>query len=63
MDMDNDPTPDLAIEADVISKTTLDAYLALQVPEAWLYDNGRLTIQLLQDGEYQESKVSLIFPE
>lgn len=63
MDMDNDPPPDLAIEADVTSKTTLDAYKALQVPEVWLYDQGRLTIQLLQGGEYQESKESLIFPE
>lgn len=63
MNMDEDSPPDLAIEADVTSKTTLDAYQVLQVPEVWLYDTGRLTIQLLQNGEYQESAVSLVFPE
>jgi len=63
MDMDIDPPPDLAIEADVTSKTTLDAYQTLQIPEVWLYDRGRLTIQLLQDGEYQESQESRVFPE
>jgi Uma2 family endonuclease len=63
MDMDVDPPPDLAIEADVTSKTTLEAYQILQVPEVWLYDNGRLTIQLLQNGDYQISRSSLVFPE
>lgn len=28
----NDPPPDLAIETDVTSKTTLDAYVAIAVP-------------------------------
>jgi Uma2 family endonuclease len=63
MNMNEDPPPDLAIEADVTSKTTLDAYATLQVPEVWLYDNGKLTIQLLQNGDYQRSGSSLIFPE
>ncbi|MBE9097924.1 hypothetical protein [Vacuolonema iberomarrocanum] len=61
--MDIDPPTDLAIEADVISKTTFDAYRILQVPEVWVYDNGGLTIQLLQEGEYQESGRSLGFPD
>ncbi len=63
MDMTQDPPPDLAIEADVTSKTTLDAYAALQVPEVWIYDNGKLKIHLLQNGEYQESSSSPTFPE
>lgn len=63
MDMAFDPPPDLAIESDVTSKTTLEAYQTLQVPEVWLYDNGRLTIQRLQNGEYQESHNSLVFPD
>jgi Uma2 family endonuclease len=63
MDMDIDPPPDLAIESDVTSKTTFDAYRTLQVPEVWVYNNGRLTIQLLQAGEYQESERSLVFPD
>ncbi len=47
IDMEKDPPPDLAIEADVTSKTTLEAYATLQVPEVWIYDNGNLTIYLL----------------
>jgi Uma2 family endonuclease len=52
MNMEQDPPPDLAIEADITSKTTLAAYAALQVPEVWIYDHGRLTINLLQNGDY-----------
>ncbi|MEO1210120.1 MAG: Uma2 family endonuclease [Cyanobacteria bacterium J06638_20] len=63
MDMDIDPPPDLAIETDVTSKSTFDAYRILQVPEFWVYGNGRLTIQLLQQSEYQESERSLVFPD
>lgn len=58
----NDPPPDLAIEIDVTSKTTLDAYEAIAVPELWIYDNDRLTIYLLRDGRYTESDTSSIFP-
>lgn len=58
-----DPPPDLAIETDVTSKTTLDAYTAIGVPELWIYANGRLTIYLLQNGQYVESETSSIFPE
>lgn len=63
MDMAQDPPPDLAIEADVTSKTTLEAYAVLQVPEVWIYDNGKLKIHLLQNDEYQESTISPTFPD
>lgn len=59
----DDPPPDLAIETDVTSKTTLDAYQALGVPEVWIYDRGRLTIYLLRDSGYVESPRSPNFPE
>jgi Uma2 family endonuclease len=59
----NDPPPDLAIETDVTSKTTIDAYLAIGVPEVWVYAIGRLRIYLLQDGGYVESDISPNFPE
>lgn len=59
----DDPPPDLAIEADVTSKTTLDAYEAIQVPEVWIYDSGKLTIYLLIEQKYQPSEHSPIFPE
>lgn len=57
------PPPDLAIETDVTSKTTLDAYEAIAVPELWIYDSGRLNIYLLKEGSYQASNNSEIFPE
>jgi Uma2 family endonuclease len=58
----DDPPPDLAIETDVTSKTTLDAYEIIGVPELWVYDNGRFTIYLLRDGKYVESDTSPNFP-
>ncbi len=59
----DDPPPDLAIETDVTSKTTLDAYQAIGVPELWIYDNGKLRIHLLTDGKYIKSDSSPNFPE
>jgi Uma2 family endonuclease len=58
----NDPPPDLAIETDVTSKTTLDAYVAIAVPELWIYDSKKLRIYLLRDGHYIESDNSPNFP-
>lgn len=63
LNMETDPPPDLAIEADVTSKTTFEAYAVLKVPEVWVYDNGRLTIYLLQDDDYQPMSKSRIFPD
>jgi Uma2 family endonuclease len=62
IDLTVDPPPDLAIEVDVTSKTGLDAYQALGVPELWCLENGQLRISLLQDGRYQEVSVSPHFP-
>jgi Uma2 family endonuclease len=59
----DDPPPDLAIETDVTSKTTLEAYEAIGVPEVWIYDGGKLTIYLLSNGQYIKSNISPIFPE
>jgi Uma2 family endonuclease len=58
----DDPPPDLAIETDVTSKTTLDAYEAIAVPELWIYDSKKLSIYLLQDGRYIQSDRSPTFP-
>lgn len=63
LNMETDPPPDLAIEADVTSKTTLTAYAVLQVPEVWIYDTGKLTIHLLQEDNYQPGTHSLVFPD
>jgi Uma2 family endonuclease len=54
VDLTVDPPPDLAIEVDVTSKTGLDAYLSLGVAELWRFEDGRLRISLLQDGQYQD---------
>ena len=58
-----DPPPDLAIEVDVTSKTGLDAYLALGVPELWRFEAGQLRISLLQHGQYQDVNFSPHFPQ
>ncbi len=50
------------IETDVTSKTSLDAYEAIAVPELWIYDSGRLTIYLLTQGQYIKSDTSPTFP-
>jgi Uma2 family endonuclease len=56
-----DPPPDLAIEIDVTSPTTLDAYIAIATPELWVYNN-KLTIYLFSDGRYIKSDNSPTFP-
>jgi Uma2 family endonuclease len=63
MDLTTYPPPDLAIEADVTSKTTLEAYESIGIPEVWIYDKGKLNINLLQEGKYVESTTSPTFPD
>jgi Uma2 family endonuclease len=57
-----DPPPDLAIECDLTSKTRTDAYLAIAVPELWIYDAGTLKIRVLQGDRYVDSSISPTFP-
>jgi hypothetical protein len=45
----------------VSSKTTFDAYATLQVSEIWIYEDGRLRINLLQAGAYQDVITSPTF--
>lgn len=59
----DDPPPDLAIEIDVTSKTTLEAYEAIAIPELWIYNNSKLVIYLLTNGKYNQSPTSAIFPD
>ncbi len=59
----NDPPPDLAVEIDIPSKTNLEAYEAIKVPELWVYDGSCLTIYLLQNHKYSPSDVSPTFPK
>ncbi|MCU0552357.1 MAG: Uma2 family endonuclease [Leptolyngbya sp. Prado105] len=63
LDLDTYPPPDLAIEADVTSMTTVSAYQAMKVPEIWVYRNQTLKISVLEGDRYIESLSSPAFPE
>ncbi|MBK1988107.1 Uma2 family endonuclease [Sphaerospermopsis aphanizomenoides BCCUSP55] len=62
LDLTIDPPPDLALEIDVTSRTHPNIYQALQVPELWRFENGKLQINVLVDGNYVVSQSSLSFP-
>lgn len=62
LNLDDYPPPDLAIEADVTSTTTISAYQAMRVPEVWVYRNQQLKIYVLEAGSYQAVAVSPTFP-
>ncbi len=62
LDMSVDPPPDLAIEIDLTSRTQLDNYQILGVPELWRYARRGLQINVLQAGRYVESDFSPTFP-
>ncbi len=63
LDMSLDPPPDLAIEIDLTSRTQLDNYHILGVPELWRYARRGLQINVLQAGRYVESNFSPTFPD
>lgn len=63
IDLTINPPPDLAIEIDVTSKTQLNAYEALQVPEIWRCQNRKLQISVLRQGVYVASQTSPTFPD
>jgi Uma2 family endonuclease len=63
LDMGVDPPPDLAIEIDLTSRTQLENYQILRVPELWRYARRGLQINVLQAGRYVESDVSPTFPD
>lgn len=62
IDLTIDPPPDLALEIDITSRTRLNNYEALGVPELWRYDGQSLEISVLEDGKYVQSNVSHNFP-
>jgi Uma2 family endonuclease len=63
IDLTIDPPPDLAIEIDITSRTHLDNYEQLGVPELWRYDGQRLEIQVLIQGRYVTTNTSRQFPQ
>ncbi len=58
-----DPPPDLALEIEVSSRSYPEIYAALGVPELWQFKQDQLSICLLQEGTYQSSVKSRIFPQ
>ena len=62
VDLNFDPPPDLAIEVDVTSKTQLDVYAQLGVPELWRYTQNQLRIDFLQGASYRQVSTSPTFP-
>ncbi|MDJ0795774.1 MAG: Uma2 family endonuclease [Calothrix sp. MO_167.B12] len=62
LDLNIDPPPDLAIEIDLTSRTQLENYQILGVPELWKYEKQGLQIKVLQSGKYVDSNFSPTFP-
>ncbi len=62
LDLTVDPPPDLALEIDITSRTHLDIYQALGVPELWRFEQSSLQINVLQNGKYVETQTSALFP-
>lgn len=62
LDLTIDPPPDLAIEIDITSRTKLNNYLLLGVPELWRYTRKGFQINLLEGDRYVEYRTSPNFP-
>jgi Uma2 family endonuclease len=58
----SDPPPDLVIEVDVTSYTSVSDFLPYQVPEVWVYKQDKLYIYVLHAGQYELCENSRCFP-
>lgn len=63
LDLSQDPPPDLAIEVDLTSLTSLNIYRVLAVPELWIYRQGVLSVYVLGLDDYTDSPTSATFPD
>jgi Uma2 family endonuclease len=61
LDLNINPPPDLALEIDVTSRTHLNIYATLGVPEVWRFERGKLQINVLHGNSYIEVEMSPIF--
>lgn len=64
---DNEPLdlpPDLVVEVDITSssRSRLNIYIIMGVPEIWRYNQQGFAILQLREGEYVECESSLTFP-
>lgn len=62
LDLTVDPPPDIALEIDITSRTHLNIYASLGVPELWSFEQGKLQINVLQGQSYIEVDSSPNFP-
>ncbi|MEW6492127.1 MAG: Uma2 family endonuclease [Cyanobacteriota bacterium] len=62
IDWSNDPPPDLAIECDVTSFTSVDDYLPYRVSERWILRRQKIDIYQFQNERYILVEQSQFFP-
>ena len=62
LDWSTDPPPDLAIECDVTSFTSVDDYLPYRVGELWIVQQQTIRIYQFQDNRYIQVQQSRFFP-
>lgn len=62
IDWQNEPPPDLVVEIDVTSYSSIEDYLPYQVPEIWLLKQQQLSIYRLAGDHYQMTAESRYFP-
>jgi Uma2 family endonuclease len=62
IDLDTDPPPDLALEVDATSLTSIEDYEALRIPEVWIYREDSLHIYSFDGRHYREAPDSPTFP-
>lgn len=63
IDWDTDPPPDLAIECDVTSFTSVDDYLPYRVGELWILRQQTIAIYQLQNNRYVSVLQSRFFTD
>ncbi len=61
IDLNIDPPPDLAVEIDITSRSCLQLYESLGIPELWRFDGEALFIYVLRHSVYMEVDASGIF--
>ncbi|WP_437599349.1 Uma2 family endonuclease [Sorangium sp. So ce590] len=61
----NKKRPDIAIEVFITSGgiDKLDVYRGLEVPEVWIWKDGRISVHLLGEGGYEQVERSGMLPE
>lgn len=62
IDLETDPPPDLALEVDATSPTSIEDYEPLRIPEVWIYRENSLHIYLFDGRHYREAADSPTFP-